>query len=681
MRNDASTVGIALGDGLIARFGAVVVYLAGETPSTDRILGAIEAVADARHPGAAIAQRLAAVVFGGNSEPPPFGVIAPTADGTVILLRGQVSAEIQGAEGTRRLSGARAFTWVDEIVREPVRRISVGADSAFPIHELPRTDLRGGIVPGSGFVLRIAARRTGKSAATRARTTGTPTAEPPPTAPAGSEALREPTAKSEPTPTGQRVGTPRPARSAQLSASLQAAESAHFVEPTQHYAARSVAQGQSAESPRTAQPHASSQAAESVRSSESTQHSAARSATQGQRPDSAVAGNPARPTTTDQPTGAAQATGSAGATGFERAAGSARPTGSLQKPAARSAEADPSAEKTRRAGSAHARRSPQRSAAEYDGPTEKAGPTGSIHPGRSPQSGAESTAHDEPTEKAGPTGSIHSGRRAQQAAANSAEYGEPTEKAGPTGSTDSGRSPQRSAAQAVGFDEASDKPEPAGSTAAARPGAASSEPRPSGSAPSGGSGPEDAPEDIGTQAMSAQEREEAAGTRSAVAARPEPIALHKIPALRGVRPRPLRPVGGAKNPENSGAGQPVGALVLADGSAFPLDRPYVVGRSPMIDETVRAATATPLAVPRDRHVSRVHAYVSVDRGKVYVRDAATPAGTFIAAPGADEWTRIGTTPTELHPGWSLRIGQRILTYRTEAHPKHPTEATSKRRRS
>ncbi|MEV2221616.1 FHA domain-containing protein [Nocardia vinacea] len=644
MRNDASTVGIAPGDGLIARFGAVVVYLAGETPSTDRILGAIEAAADTRYPGAAIAQRLAAVVFGGNSEPPPFGVIAPTADGTVILLRGQVSAEIQGAEGTRRLSGARAFTWVDEIVREPVRRITVGADTAFPIHELPRTDLRAGIVPGSGFVLRIAARRTGKSTATRARITGTPTAEPPPTAPAGLEALREPTAKSEPTPTSQRVGTPRPTRSAQLSASAQAAESVRSSASTQRSAQRQLAGSPRPATP--AQPRVSSQTAESVRSSESTQHSAV----QGQRPDSASAGNSARPNTTDQPTGTAHATGS---TGFEHAAGSARPTGSLQKPAARSAEADPSAGKTRPAGSAHSPRSPQRSAADYDGPTEKAGPTGSTH----------------------------SGSPAQQSDADSAEYDEPTEKAGPTGSTDSGRSPQRPATQAVGFGEASDKAGPAGSTAAARPGAASSQAQPSGSAPSGGSGQEGAPEEISTQAMSAREREEAAGTRSEVAARPEPIALHKIPALQGVRPRPLRPVGSAKNPENSGAWQPVGALVLADGSAFPLDRPYVVGRSPMIDETVRAATATPLAVPRDRHVSRVHAYVSVDRGKVYVRDAATPAGTFIAAPGADEWTRIGTTPTELHPGWSLRIGQRILTYRTEAHPQHPTEATSKRRRS
>jgi hypothetical protein len=180
--------------------------------------------------------------------------------------------------------------------------------------------------------------------------------------------------------------------------------------------------------------------------------------------------------------------------------------------------------------------------------------------------------------------------------------------------------------------------------------------------------------------MSAQEREDAAGTQAEVAVRPEPIALHKIPALQGARPRPLRPIGSASNTENSRAGQAVGTLVLADGTAYPLDRAYVVGRSPAMDETVRAATATPLAVPRDRHVSRVHAYVSVDRGKVYVRDAATPAGTFIAAPGADEWTRIGTTPTELHPGWSLRIGQRILTYRTDDRPKHPTRATSKRRR-
>ena len=90
--------------------------------------------------------------------------------------------------------------------------------------------------------------------------------------------------------------------------------------------------------------------------------------------------------------------------------------------------------------------------------------------------------------------------------------------------------------------------------------------------------------------------------------------------------------------------------------------PYIIGRYPLGDDAVRNATASPIVVHNDNHVSRVHAYVSIDRGAVYVRDAFTTGGTFIAAPGAKDWTRIGTTPTELEPGWSLRVGERILTY-------------------
>src|SRR5690606_17760714 len=108
-----------------------------------------------------IARRLAGVVFGGGAEPPAFGVVAPTEDGTVILLRGNVCARVHGAEGPRALSGARAFTWVDEIVREPVRRISVGDDNGRPPAVHPATDLRAGIVTGSGFELRVGVRRAG----------------------------------------------------------------------------------------------------------------------------------------------------------------------------------------------------------------------------------------------------------------------------------------------------------------------------------------------------------------------------------------------------------------------------------------------------------------------------------------------------------------------------------------
>ncbi|MET8876889.1 FHA domain-containing protein [Nocardia sp. NPDC004604] len=581
--SNPSTVGIAPGNGLIARFGAVVVYLAGETPSTDRILGAIEAVADARHPGAAIAQRLAAVVFGGNSEPPPFGVVAPTADGTVILLRGQVTAEIQGAEGTRRLSGARAFTWVDEIIREPVRRITLGADDAFPVQALPRTDLRAGVVPGGGFTLHIAVRRTGRSAATRGRATGPSpspgtTLEPPRTAPAGLEALLDPTAKSQPTSMGRTDATRTPTGSAQ---------------PAESYWHSSV---------RFAASH--------------------------------------EPTANAGPAGAAQPTGSARSKGIPRQ--SSTPDGPTEK-------AGP-ADSARPTGSGVPRQSSIRPAAP-DEPAAKDRPAGSAQQtGSARATGVprQSSAPDGRTEKAGPADSAQSTGSAGISQQSSARSGAPTEK---TSRGASAESPvvEQAAASAKGRTAES------------------------------GSGEVATPQDVSTQAMSAAERAESGGSRAGASLRPEPIALHKIPPLQGQRPRPLRPVGGAGDPESPG---PVaGALILEDGAAYPLDRAYVVGRSPTIDEAVRAATATPITVPRDRHISRVHAYVSVDRGKVYVRDAATPAGTFIAAPGDDDWTRVGTAPIELSPGWSLRIGQRIITYRSENDPKHPTEATGKGRRS
>ncbi|WP_280372665.1 FHA domain-containing protein [Nocardia abscessus] len=389
MRKKPSTVGVAPGDGLVARFGAVVAYLGAETTSTDRILGTIEAVAEGDHPGAALAQRLAAVIFGSTVQPPPFGVVAPTDDGMLILLRGAVTAEIQGAEGTRRLDGGRAFTWVDEIVREPVRRITIGAGTGTPPTALPRTDLRAGVVPGGGFVLHAAVRSAGK------------TVEPRPS---------EPSAQAEPEPT-------------------------------------------------------------------------------------AAAGFAATP----EPTGASDAV------------------------------------------------------------------------------------------------------------APVAPPARPTESARPLA-----------------------KPRP---------------PRPAADRPL---------------------------AWSQVHPAHEPVALRKAPENGGTRvPRPAAPSGEAA----------VGALVTEDGAAYPLNRAYVIGRGPQVDESVRAATATPIVIQRDRHVSRVHAYVSVDAGKVYVRDAAATSGTFIAAPGTDQWTRISTSPTELPPGWRVRISERVLTYRGDDQRTGMADIAGARRRS
>lgn len=400
MHAHSSTVAIVPGTGIVARFGDVVVYLAGETPSTDRLLGAVETVANstaASAPGAALAQRLAGVVFGGASAPPPFGVLAPTADGMLILLRGAVIAEISGAEGNRSLAGDRAFTWVDEIIREPVRRIAVGAEMADPTSANPRTDLRAGIVTGNGFVLNLGRRRN-----------------PPP---------RRVEAIDEPAPTE--------------------------------------------------------------------------------------------------------------ATGFQ----------AVRRPASRS--------------------------------------------------------------------------------------------------TDTSDALPATAGFAV-----SDQP----ATSGLQPGAGSPEGEAGGSRPNTGDGVT-----VGTGPHSADGATVSTGPRNSPATNAPRAWSRALDAANAAEPVALSKGTAA----HSGSR---GALVTEDGLSYPLDRPYVLGRNPSGEESVRAAAATPILIERDRLVSRVHAFVAPDRGKVFVREAPATSGTFFAAPDSERWSRVGTLPIELQPGWRLRINDFLLTY-------------------
>jgi len=105
------------------------------------------------------------------------------------------------------------------------------------------------------------------------------------------------------------------------------------------------------------------------------------------------------------------------------------------------------------------------------------------------------------------------------------------------------------------------------------------------------------------------------------------------------------------------------SLVAEDGSRLPLDRSYVFGREPHQDPMVIQGDASPIRLDdAEQLISRVQAYLHVDEHGVTIKDATSANGTFVAAPGAPDWTRLGEGPVLLPVGWSLRMGRRVFSH-------------------
>jgi hypothetical protein len=108
---------------------------------------------------------------------------------------------------------------------------------------------------------------------------------------------------------------------------------------------------------------------------------------------------------------------------------------------------------------------------------------------------------------------------------------------------------------------------------------------------------------------------------------------------------------------------PLGVL-LVDGATFSVDTDYVLGREPESDPEVVAGHARPLTVSDpERTVSRVHAALVLQDWNVRVVDRGSANGTYLAAPGRDDWSPVlANQPTTIKPGTRIRLGQRVVVY-------------------
>ena len=108
---------------------------------------------------------------------------------------------------------------------------------------------------------------------------------------------------------------------------------------------------------------------------------------------------------------------------------------------------------------------------------------------------------------------------------------------------------------------------------------------------------------------------------------------------------------------------PLGVLLLDDGTAFTLDRDYVLGREPVLDGDVASGLARPLRITDPNGtVGRVHLRVSLVGWQVTVRDLGSVNGSVVYREAGGEDKLSPHESVVVAPGTRIGIGRRTLQY-------------------
>jgi hypothetical protein len=148
------------GQGLIARYGALVAVTGGRGPGPDPLLSACAEVATAAGDGSDLVRMAARAALGGTGQP-AWACAGATADGGVaVLVHGRALAAVRTEDG-------REITLTADGPVLPVSRVFAGAAvtltlaSGDPGTPDPRFWLGGGVVHGGGLTVTMTADRAG----------------------------------------------------------------------------------------------------------------------------------------------------------------------------------------------------------------------------------------------------------------------------------------------------------------------------------------------------------------------------------------------------------------------------------------------------------------------------------------------------------------------------------------